>query len=634
MKDHAKNYFNKLFTPILFLDVVISLIATYFAHSLRLEGYHIPLKEDFYTYILCVIIFIPVYAYYGIYESIIKYTNLYSIRRIFIATFTYGFLLLILFSLIKELKEIDIFWIYFMNINIPRSIAIIQPIIFCFIFCLIRIVISIQSDRNLKLETPNLVIYGAGIAGAQLLDLIQKNNMYRVIGFIDDDPLKYHKLISGIKIYSEHNLPELINKKNVSNIIIAIPSLEISYRRKLVKKLKKFNIETKILPDIQDLMNNNISINDVRSLNIDDLLEREIDKKYHTTKDLVKNKKVLISGAGGSIGSELCKQIIQQNPSEIILVDHSEYNLYRIKEDLEKIQHIYNTQNIKITPELISINNYRGLRFLFRDKLPNIVFHAAAYKHVNLVEINIFESIRNNYFGTLNIVKLSKEFNVDNFILISSDKAVRPTNVMGATKRLSEMAVQAYADYEKNSANQTIFSIVRFGNVLASSGSVINKFYEQIKNREPLTVTHPEVTRYFMTIYESVHLILQTFKMSKGGEVFLLDMGKPVKIIDIAEKMARLSGLTLISDDNPDGDIKINIIGLRPGEKLYEELLINEESMPSKNDNIFYAKEEFIKLDKLNDMSIELEKNMNQFNFINTIKILEQYVSGFKYTNS
>ena len=342
----------------------------------------------------------------------------------------------------------------------------------------------------------------------------------------------------------------------------------------------------------------------------------------------------MITGAGGSIGSELCRQIILQNPSKIILVDHSEYNLYRINEDLEKINEIYNKLSpVKIVPKLISINNYEGLRDIFERISPDIIFHAAAYKHVNLVETNIFESIRNNYFGTINIVKLSKKFNVNNFILISSDKAVRPSNVMGATKRLAEMVVQAYADIEKGNPNPVIFSIVRFGNVLGSSGSVINKFNEQIKNRESLTVTHLEVTRYFMTIHEAVQLILQTYKMSKGGEVFLLDMGKPIKIIDIAEKMVRLSGLSLISDKNPDGDIKIKITGLRPGEKLYEELLINKESLPSENKNIFYANEEFIEFENLNKISKDLEKSTNQFDLTSTIKILECNVEGFKYNN-
>tara|TARA_B110000444_G_scaffold194431_1_gene184725 strand:+ start:85 stop:1521 length:1437 start_codon:yes stop_codon:yes gene_type:complete len=478
------------------------------------------------------------------------------------------------------------------------------------------------------------MIYGAGIAGSQLQELIQKNNIYRVVAFIDDNEYKQKKFISGIKIISESEIPKMIKAKNVNNIIIAIPSLNISKRRLLVKKLKIHNIEIKILPDIKDLMNSTVSIDDIRNLNIDDLLEREINKDYHSTKDLVKNKKVLISGAGGSIGSELCKQIILQNPSEIILVDHSEYNLYRIKDDLEKICNIYkNLSLIKITPELISINNYLGLRHVFNRKLPDIIFHAAAYKHVNLVEINIFESIRNNFFGTLNIVKLASEFDIEKFVLISSDKAVRPTNIMGATKRLSEMAVQAFADNADNNNKKTIFSIVRFGNVLASSGSVINKFNDQIKNREPLTVTHPEVTRYFMTMFEAVQLILQSYKIAKGGEVFLLDMGQPIKIIDIAEKMVRLSGLSIISDKNPNGEIQIVITGLRPGEKLYEELLINEESIPSKHENIFYANEEFIELDRLNDFSTLLEKSISNFDLEGTLSLLESHVVGFKQIN-
>ena len=626
------HYLNALLTSILLFDIIISLFSTYLAYSLRLESYHTPSFDTINTYFICLIIFIPIYFYFGIYESIIKYTNLYTIRRIVMATIIYSLLLLLLFSVYKILR-VNYNHILFSN-SIPRSIAIIQPIIFCFFTCLSRLIFSSRSLKNINGEIPNLMIYGAGIAGSQLHELIQKNNIYRVVAFIDDNEYKQKKFISGIKIISESEIPKMIKAKNVNNIIIAIPSLNISKRRLLVKKLKIHNIEIRILPDIKDLMNSTVSIDDIRNLNIDDLLEREINKDYHSTKDLVKNKKVLISGAGGSIGSELCKQIILQNPSEIILVDHSEYNLYQIKDDLEKICNIYkNLSLIKITPELISINNYLGLRHVFNRKLPDIIFHAAAYKHVNLVEINIFESIRNNFFGTLNIVKLASEFDIEKFILISSDKAVRPTNIMGATKRLSEMAVQAFADNTVNNSKKTIFSIVRFGNVLASSGSVINKFNDQIKNREPLTVTHPEVTRYFMTIFEAVQLILQSYKIAKGGEVFLLDMGQPIKIIDIAEKMVRLSGLSIISDKNPNGEIQIVITGLRPGEKLYEELLINEESIPSKHENIFYANEEFIELDELNDFSTLLEKSISNFDLEGTLSLLESHVVGFKQIN-
>ena len=626
------HYLNKLFTSILLFDIVISLFSTYLAYSIRLESYHTPSIDTINTYFICLIIFIPVYSYFGIYESIIKYTSLYSIRRIVMATIIYTLLLLVLFSVYKILR-LNSNYMFFSN-SIPRSIAIIQPIIFCFFTCLSRLIFSSRSLKTTNDEVPNLMIYGAGIAGSQLHELIQKNNMYRVVAFIDDNKSKQKKLISGIKIISESEIPKIIKDQNINNIIIAIPSLDISKRRLLVKKLKIHNIEIKILPDIKDLMNNRVSIDDIRNLNIDDLLERDINKDHYATKDLVKNKKVLITGAGGSIGSELCRQIIFQNPSEIILVDHSEYNLYRIKDDLEKICNLYkNLSLIQITPELISINNYSGLRNVFNRKLPNIIFHAAAYKHVNLVEVNIFESIRNNYFGTLNIVKLANEFDIEKFVLISSDKAVRPTNIMGATKRLSEMVVQAFASSNTKGNETTIFSIVRFGNVLASSGSVINKFNDQIKNREPLTVTHPEVTRYFMTLFEAVQLILQSYKISKGGEVFLLDMGQPIKIIDIAEKMVRLSGLSLVSDKNPNGEIQIVITGLRPGEKLYEELLINEDSIPSRHENIFYANEEFIAFDELNNLSILLEKSISNFDLDSTISLLESYVVGFKHNS-
>ena len=613
-----RHYFKNKDLPIIALDIIISILATYFAYSLRLESYHIPSLENTYVYLICISVFLIVFLYFNIYDSLIKYTNLDSIRRIIYASMLSSATLLLIFS--------------FFKIGIPRSIGIIQPVIFVFLICLIRIVISTQNNIQKK-NIPNLIIYGAGIAGSQLLNLIQKDESYRGVAFIDDDIKKIGKSISGIKIYSASEIDRIIKIKQINNIIIAIPSLSISERRKLINKLNKHNVDTKILPDIKDLMNNNVSISDIRNLNIDDLLERAI-KNDDSSNELMKGKKVLITGAGGSIGSELCKQIILQNPLELILIDHSEYNLYRIKEDLEKINLLNNKQKLTIIKSiLISINNYPGIDFVFLKNKPDIVFHAAAYKHVNLVETNIFESIRNNYLGTLNIVQVSQKHKVGRFLLISSDKAVRPSNVMGATKRLAEMAVQGMAEKVKNDNNATIYSIVRFGNVLASSGSVINKFSDQIKNKESLTVTDPDVTRYFMTIFEAVNLILQTYKMSKGGEVFLLNMGNPIKIIEIAKKMVRLSGLSIKDSQNPNGDIEIEIIGLRPGEKLYEELLIDDKSIPSSNKNIYYAKEKHLDYDELISMTLDLKKNVEAFDLAKTIKIMEKYVSGFKYSS-
>tara|TARA_B100000575_G_C23137728_1_gene661342 strand:+ start:48 stop:1910 length:1863 start_codon:yes stop_codon:yes gene_type:complete len=608
------------FFSIISFDLIISLFSTYLAYSLRLESYHIPDIENIYTYVFCILIYFPVFLYFRIYDSILKYTNLYSISRLIIASIIYSIILFILITLVRNI-----------DINIPRSIAIIQPIIFCFITIFIRILISLQSVSNNNAKNlPNLIIFGAGIAGSQLLDLISKNNTYKVVAFIDQNKLKHGRMISGIKIYSEEALSSIIKKEKVDNIIIAIPSLEISERRKIVSKLKQYNVETKILPDIKDLLNNNISLDDIKNLNIDDLLERQIEKDLNISDKLMKNKVVLITGGGGSIGSELCKQIILHEPSELIILDHSEFNLYRIKEDLEKIKNIKKINNsIRITAILLSINNFNGVENLFESMKPQIVFHTAAYKHVNLVEVNVNESVRNNFFGTLNIVELSHKYEIEQFMLISSDKAVRPSNIMGATKRLSELAVQAYGNDRGKKYKSTVFSIVRFGNVLASSGSVINKFQEQIQNREPLTVTHKEVTRYFMTIYEAVYLIIETFRMAKGGEVFLLDMGKPVKIIDIAEKMIHLSGLTIRNFENPYGEIDIKITGLRPGEKLYEELLIDDMSQPSSNKNIFYANEDYINLDELEKLKVQLQEAVNSFDTSKTINIFKKYVEGF-----
>lgn len=598
---------------IFILDILISIISTYSAFSLRLEDYHLlqSLNEinSVYAYMLCMTVFIPLFIYFDIYKNIIRFTSIHSVINIILACFFYSILLLVLFNLFE--------------LGIPRSLAIIQPIIFCLLACIIRIVIFFQISSVNRETIHNLLVYGAGKAGSQLNNSITMSGNYKVKGFIDDDPRKQGRKIAGINIFSLNKIEKIIKEKNIKTIVIAIPSLSILERKKIVKRLSKYDVAVKIIPDILDLMDSNISISDFKSLNIDDYLDREI-KIINEKLNILENKNIIITGAGGSIGNELSKQIIAQNPKKIILIDNSEYNLYKVSEDLEKIIS-HSEIKTELIFTLVSVNNLDRLENIFNLHRPQIVFHAAAYKHVNLVEKNIIESVENNYIGTKNLVEISEKYLIENFILISSDKAVRPTSIMGSTKRLSELLVQAHAD-KKSYKSDVIYSIVRFGNVLGSSGSVINKFDQQIKNREPITVTDKEVTRYFMTIYEAVNLILQTLAMSKGGEVFLLDMGKPIKIFDLAKKMVKYSGLTVKDKNNPNGEIEIKIIGLRPGEKLYEELLIDKKSYPTSNPNIYYANEKYFDKVIIDKLSNQLNEKIKENSPDEIIQIIKQYV--------
>ena len=499
------------------------------------------------------------------------------------------------------------------KIGVPRSIALIQPIIFCFLICIIRINIVYQSINTNSKKNKNVIIYGAGIAGYQLLNSINQENEFQVKAFLDDDKDKIGKSISGLKVLSYKETENFILNNRIDCIIIAIPSLTIGQKRSIISKCESFNIDIRILPSLADLIDEKITINDIKNLNINDLIEREIVIDQNGNE--LKNKVILITGAGGSIGGELCKQIIIQKPKKIILLDNSEFNLYKIKEQLITILDS-NSLNVDLFFSLSSINNKPLLKNLFVTHEPDYVFHAAAYKHVDMVEENIIEALLNNFFGTLNVVELTEELKIKKFTLISSDKAVRPTSIMGATKRLSEMIVQAYSDRDNSSV---VYSIVRFGNVLGSSGSVINKFNKQIEDGNYVTVTDKQVTRFFMTVHESVNLILQASLMAKGGEIFHLDMGKPIKIIDLARKMIELRGMKVRDQSFPDGDIEIKITGLKPGEKLYEELLVDGSAQPSKNKNIFFGKDTSIKFDELQQLLTETEKLIN-LNDLNGIK--------------
>ena len=567
-------------------DLIISLFASWLAIFLRLGNIYLP--NSFYWHenitlsiILAAILFIPIFIFFKIYLSVLRFSGFKYLAQILFAGFIYG----LFFLSIILILHLD---------GIPRSIGITQPIIFILLVILSRIVaVQIIEIYNTSKNIKKVIIYGAGKTGAEVSKALVGHSQYKLVAFIDHDSKKKGKNINNVYIHDVDDLEKIINRNKVTDILIALPNIGLFSRRELIKDLKKFNLSVKTIPSIDSLVEGKISINDFKNLDLNEIIERNISLDLSSLKSNLESTVILVTGAGGSIGSELTRQIIINNPKKIILIDHSEFNLYSILED---IRNLNLKKNTAIIPILISIQNTQEMEKIFSEYRPDIVFHAAAYKHVPLIEENIFEGVKNNIFSTLNIIKIFDKYNGKKFILVSTDKAVRPKNIMGATKRVAELIIQAYANknnYDKN------FSIVRFGNVLNSSGSVVPLFRKQINDGGPLTITHPEITRYFMTIPEAVGLILQCSILAKNGQLFILDMGEPVKIIDIARRMMKLSGLTEKTEQFPQGDIEIKFTGLRPGEKLFEELFISDKSYESNHKDILIAEESFMSLDEL-----------------------------------
>ena len=500
-----------------------------------------------------------------------------------------------------KINLIVIFFIYFfgkfLNFRLPSifsflKLYIISTSLIFFIRIFIRdLVMKYSKNKNIN---NSIGIYGAGAAGTQLLASLKLSRL-NIIAFFDDNPKLWGTKINEVKIYPPHQIYKF--KDNLKQILLAIPSIKISRKRTIIKMLQNLELPILDMPSIDEITKGKTKIDALRPIPIEELLGRDvIEAQSDLMKLAIQNKTILITGAGGSIGSELCRQVIQHMPKKIVLLEISEENLYKINEELLQI----NIDNIKIISILGSSSNFKLVSKTIKDNNIDIIFHAAAYKHVPIVELNPIEGIKNNIFSTVAVCEASVENHIEKLILISTDKSVRPTNIMGASKRVAELVVQAYAEKESAKFNkdknykETLFSMVRFGNVLGSSGSVVLKFKEQIKSGGPITLTDPKIIRYFMTIKEAAQLVIQSSVLSKGGDIFLLDMGDPVKIYDLAKQMVNLSGLSIKNKNNIEGDIEIISTGLRPGEKLYEELLIDAEAEKTDHPLIFRAKENFI----------------------------------------
>tara|TARA_B000000475_G_scaffold270305_1_gene265701 strand:- start:1230 stop:3206 length:1977 start_codon:yes stop_codon:yes gene_type:complete len=594
------------------LDIGLCAFCTWIAFLLRLEEF---VKINDVTTLaveISILLAIPIFWLMGLYKTIFRFQGSSIIFTVFIATSVYA---LLYFTVIG---------IYGIQ-GIPRSIGIIQPILLFLGISASRVIIKFLFLSNFKKSKnkTNVLIYGAGSAGRQLLTSLESNFEMKVVGFLDDDPQFHRQKILGQTVYDPLNVEKLINKKSIDLVLLALPSITRQKRNQIINNLNRFKVIVKTLPSVQDIVDGKVSISDIKDLSIEDLLNREqVKPNLELLSKNINSKIVMVTGAGGSIGSELSRQILKLNPKKLILIELSEFALYKIHEDLKNMN-----KSIKIIPLLINIQNKTKIEQVFNTFNIDIVYHAAAYKHVPLVEENITESVKNNVFGTFNLAETALKYNISNFVLISSDKAVRSTNIMGATKRLAEICVQSIYD---NQNKQSKFAIVRFGNVLQSSGSVIPKFKEQIKVGGPVTLTHPDVTRYFMTTTEASQLVIQAGAMAEKCEVYVLDMGESVKIKDLIEKMIKLSGLSIKSDNNLDGDIEIKITGLRPGEKLYEELLIGENPQKTYHEKIQKAKDPFITFNKLK-IDLDNLSNLIEDNKVEDVKnVLSNLVTSYQ----
>lgn len=626
------NFVNRLAVPVLAMprvakrlivlavDVALCALTVWLAFYLRLDMWvriwGDPIFEPYWAVLVSWVLAVPLFITHGFYRVIFRYSDLSAIGAVLRAFGLYGVMYMVVVTAIGLP-------------GVPRSIGIIQPML---------LLIAVGASRALarlwlgglyqshwqRLSLPKVLIYGAGNTGRQLAAAMGNSTEMRVAGYLDDDDRLHGHVLNGLPIYDPASLPDLVSSQNITTVLLAMPSLTRRRRNEIIASIRYQQVAVRTLPNMNDLAQGKVSLADIHELDIDDLLGREPVPPNHIL--LARNitgKVVLVTGAGGSIGSELCRQVQKLNPAKLLLVEQSEYALYAVHGELCGKE---GSDASRLVPLLASVQNEDRMHDIISTWQPHTIYHAAAYKHVPLVEHNPAEGIKNNVVGTLNVAKVAAEQGVSDFVLISTDKAVRPTNIMGASKRLAELVLQALA----KESSSTRFTMVRFGNVLGSSGSVVPLFRQQIRDGGPVTVTHPEVTRYFMTIPEAALLVIQAGAMGKGGEVYVLDMGQPVKIITLARRMIELSGLSVQDENNPEGDIEISVVGLRPGEKLYEELLIGENPQATNHPRIMKANEEFLPWEelkpKLDALSVAL--GINDVPVIR--RMLENLVVGYQ----
>ena len=530
---------------------------------------------------------LPVFAVSGLYRAIFRYAGWDALMAVIKAVVLYG----VLYAGVLALLTLP---------GVPRTMGLLQPILLLLAVGASRALArywfsGLYLSQRKRDDMPRVLIYGAGSAGRQLAAAIASGIQMRAVGYLDDDEHLHGQVLNGLNIYNPRQLSTWVKQLDVSDVLLAIPSVSRQRRNEILELTLGAKVSVRTLPGLMDLAQGKVQVSDLRELDIEDLLGRDaVPPDAQLLDKNIRGKVVLVTGAGGSIGSELCRQIVKSGPSKLLLVELSEFALYAVHQELQQLVCDEVAGVCPLVPLLASVRDEDRMREIMRTWKPHTVYHAAAYKHVPMVEHNPAEGLKNNVMGTWTTAKVAAEQGVSDFVLISTDKAVRPTNIMGASKRVAEMVLQAMAAASHMHGWSTRFAMVRFGNVLGSSGSVVPLFRRQIKDGGPITLTHADITRYFMTIPEAAQLVIQAGAMADGGDVFVLDMGEPVRIIDLARRMVELSGLRVKDEHCPDGDIELQVTGMRPGEKLYEELLIGDNPEPTQHTRIMKAHEAFL----------------------------------------
>ncbi|WP_406822217.1 polysaccharide biosynthesis protein [Pseudomonas sp. KnCO4] len=623
-------------------DIVLVWVALWLAFLVRLgvEDLANPIKDHLWLFVSAPIVAIPLFIRFGMYRAVMRYFGndalIAIIKAVTLSSLILGFI---------------VYWYGNHQHVVPRSVI--------FNYCWLSLVMVgglrlamrqyflgdwFTAAQHVPFTNrddglPKVAIYGAGAAGNQLVAALRMGKVMRPVAFIDDDSGIADHVIAGLQVYKPRHLQRMIDNTGAQEILLAIPSVTRVRRREILGFLEGFPLHVRTIPGFMDLASGRVKVDDLQEVDIADLLGRDpVPAQDELLERCIADQSVMVTGAGGSIGSELCRQILGLAPRMLLLFEHSEFNLYSILSELEQ-RIARESLSTKLLPILGSVRNQEQMLDVMNTWHVDTVYHAAAYKHVPMVEHNIAEGVLNNVIGTLNTAQAALQAGVSSFVLISTDKAVRPTNVMGSTKRLAEMTLQAlsrevapvlFGDTGNVSqVNKTRFTMVRFGNVLGSSGSVIPLFQKQIKSGGPLTVTHPKITRYFMTIPEAAQLVIQAGSMGQGGDVFVLDMGEPVHIVELAEKMIHLSGLSIRSDRNPHGDITIEFTGLRPGEKLYEELLIGDNVVATQHPMIMSANEDYLPWDILKNKLSTLLVAVKNDDYALVRQLLRETVTGY-----
>ena len=597
---------------LLIADTIMLTFALWAAAALRLDQLWPSLLQEFsWLFVALPLVSLPVFIRLGMYRAVIRYTSLDALWVIFVASFCSALLMAALLLMVGFE-------------GFPRSVPFIY---FTLSFLLLggsrlsfrNIYAQFYSSKN---AGKKVLIYGAGSSGRQMVTAFRDSADFNPICFVDDAKELQGRDLAGLPIYAPEHIERLVEKYRVDMILLAMPSQTRKRKKEILRVLGPLPVEVKSLPSLDTLVTDDISINDIQDIQIEDLLGRDpVPPQIELIHSCIKEKSVMVTGAGGSIGSELCRQIAANKPIRLVLYERSEFAMYNIESEMRS----HFGDSLEVISILGSVTHKKRLLAVIKALNIQTIYHAAAYKHVPLVEYNPIEGVENNVFGTLKTAEAAVEGGVETFVLISTDKAVRPANVMGASKRMAELILQAFAD----KGSKTRFTMVRFGNVLGSSGSVVPHFREQIKNGGPVTVTHADVVRYFMTIPEAVQLVIQAGAMGTGGDVFVLDMGEPVRIVDLARNLIHLCGFTVRDSANPNGDITIEYTGLRPGEKLFEELLVGDNVVGTTHPMIMRAEEQMIPWKQLAPAVTDLEQACRNFDYEKVRSTLLEIVDGY-----